>query len=419
MERTILSQKMLRQDRQDIFYCTVVTKEKTCILLSRRQSFIPVEGRTSTVDSAARYFIILYCLSDFKASPFLATQSVRRQSVIAYTASNLPLQILIHYEPFYASKAAIRLQLWDSSDDTECLKICLTSNRRDYCDAYYFSSREQTCLTMRLKKQYALPKQHGHQIITKFYDDETLNITLKDANEPYLKHPEYAIELEVSLHEFKEICIAQHWIATSMPNIRFNRETERTNNGQPEFCFLPQLNEMCLLEFYQPLCLSAEIVHNPILVELSKSESSSPDDFDDAASDYLQLNQTDLIVSATPISNISSEDESLERKRWQSVEMLNQAAVVVKYLHLRLELFGQSQYHPHHKHCHTMWFMKVHHDDARKEEEEGKRDIVVCYNEAKSGVDSFDNLVTLHICAGDGNIGGRWFCGSTFWIAKG
>ncbi|KRY01770.1 hypothetical protein T4E_1787 [Trichinella pseudospiralis] len=163
----------------------------------------------------------------------------------------------------------------------------------------------------------------------------------------------------------------------------------------------------------------AKIVHNPILVELSKSESSSLDDFDDAASDYLQLNQTDLIVSATPISNISSEDESLERKRWQSVEMLNQAAVVVKYLHLRLKLFGHSQYHPHHKHCHTMWFMKVHHDDARKEEEEGKRDIVVCYNEAKSGVDSFDNLVTLHICAGDGNIGGRWFCGSTFWIAKG
>ncbi|KRZ42407.1 hypothetical protein T4C_10115 [Trichinella pseudospiralis] len=312
-------------------------QEKTCILLSRRQSFIPVEGRTSTVDSAARYFIILYCLSDFKASPFLATQSVRRQSVIAYTASNLPLQILIHYEPFYASKAAIRLQLWDSSDDTECLKICLTSNRRDYCDAYYFSSIEQTCLTMRLKKQYALPKQHGHQIITKFYDDETLNITLKDANEPYLKHPEYAIELEVSLHEFKEICIAQHWIATSMPNIRFNRETERTNNGQPEFCFLPQLNEMCLLEFYQPLCLSGW--------------------------------ETGVVWSIT----IPSTPQTLSHN-------------------------------------------VVH---ERKEEEEGKRDIVVCYNEAKSGVDSFDNLVTLHICAGDGNIGGRWFCGSTFWIAKG
>ncbi|KRZ42404.1 hypothetical protein T4C_10115 [Trichinella pseudospiralis] len=398
-------------------------QEKTCILLSRRQSFIPVEGRTSTVDSAARYFIILYCLSDFKASPFLATQSVRRQSVIAYTASNLPLQILIHYEPFYASKAAIRLQLWDSSDDTECLKICLTSNRRDYCDAYYFSSIEQTCLTMRLKKQYALPKQHGHQIITKFYDDETLNITLKDANEPYLKHPEYAIELEVSLHEFKEICIAQHWIATSMPNIRFSkhyanisffnecinicrhlknsdeckgiayskkmktcmvavkgnendeillsndqhyltlsscikdRETERTNNGQPEFCFLPQLNEMCLLEFYQPLCLSGWEVIARIKNTLSGcgSEIFTP--------------KTGVVWSIT----IPSTPQTLSHN-------------------------------------------VVH---ERKEEEEGKRDIVVCYNEAKSGVDSFDNLVTLHICAGDGNIGGRWFCGSTFWIAKG
>ncbi|KAL1237773.1 Olfactory receptor [Trichinella pseudospiralis] len=297
-------------------------REKTCILLSRRHAFVSLGGSSATEDSEAQLFIILHCRNDFKELQFNATQSVRRQSAIAYTASNLHLQILIHHELFYASKAAIRLQLWDSSDDTECLKICLTSNRTDYCDAYYFSSREQTCLTMRLKKQYALPEQHGHQIITKFYDDETLNITLKDANEPYLKHPEYAIELEVSLHEFKEICIAQHWIATSMPNIRFSkhyanisffnecinicrhlknsdeckgiayskkmktcmvavkgnendeillsndqhyltlsscikdRETERTNNGQPEFCFLPQLNEMCLLEFYQLLCLS-------------------------------------------------------------------------------------------------------------------------------------------------------------------
>ncbi|KRY01769.1 hypothetical protein T4E_1787 [Trichinella pseudospiralis] len=198
-------------------------------------------------------------IKNFKASPFLATQSVRRQSVIAYTASNLPLQILIHYEPFYASKAAIRLQLWDSSDDTECLKICLTSNRRDYCDAYYFSSIEQTCLTMRLKKQYALPKQHGHQIITKFYDGG------------------------------------------------------------------------CGSEIFTP---KTEVVWS-------------------------------LTIPSTP---------------------------------------------------QTLSHNVVH---ERKEEEEGKRDIVVCYNEAKSGVDSFDNLVTLHICAGDGNIGGRWFCGSTFWIAKG
>ncbi|KRZ42403.1 hypothetical protein T4C_10115 [Trichinella pseudospiralis] len=302
-------------------------QEKTCILLSRRHAFVSLGGSSATEDSEAQLFIILHCRNDFKELQFNATQSVRRQSAIAYTASNLHLQILIHHELFYASKAAIRLQLWDSSDDTECLKICLTSNRTDYCDAYYFSSREQTCLTMRLKKQYALPEQH----------DETLNITLKDANEPYLKHPEYAIELEVSLHEFKEICIAQHWIATSMPNIRFNRETERTNNGQPEFCFLPQLNEMCLLEFYQPLCLSGW--------------------------------ETGVVWSIT----IPSTPQTLSHN-------------------------------------------VVH---ERKEEEEGKRDIVVCYNEAKSGVDSFDNLVTLHICAGDGNIGGRWFCGSTFWIAKG
>ncbi|KRY77254.1 Myb-binding protein 1A-like protein [Trichinella pseudospiralis] len=210
-------------------------QEKTCILLSRRHAFVSLGGSSATEDSEAQLFIILHCRNDFKELQFNATQSVRRQSAIAYTASNLHLQILIHHELFYASKAAIRLQLWDSSDDTECLKICLTSNRTDYCDAYYFSSREQTCLTMRLKKQYALPEQHGHQIITKFYDDETLNITLKDANEPYLNNDQHYLTLSSCIKD---------------------RETERTNNGQPEFCFLPQLNEMCLLEFYQPLCLS-------------------------------------------------------------------------------------------------------------------------------------------------------------------
>ncbi|KRZ68666.1 hypothetical protein T10_3221 [Trichinella papuae] len=55
----------------------------------------------------------------------------------------------------------------------------------------------------------------------------------------------------------------------------------------------------------------AEIVRNPILDELSESESSSPNDFDDAASDYL-LQEADLIASATPISDISSEDEYLQ-----------------------------------------------------------------------------------------------------------
>ncbi|KRZ14936.1 hypothetical protein T11_651 [Trichinella zimbabwensis] len=297
-------------------------QENTCILLARRQSFFPLQGSTATVSSAAQYFIILYCLSDFKRSQLHATQSVRRQSAIAYIASNKHLQIAIHHELFYASKAAIRLRLCDSADEKECLKICIASNTTDGCNAYYFSSREHTCLTMRLKKQYALPGRHNHRSITKFYDDETLNITFKDANEQYLKYTEHAIQMEVSLHEFKEICVAQHWISTLIPNIRFNkryanisffnecinicrhlknsdeckgiayskkmktcmvavegnendeillsndqhyltlsscikdRETERTNNEQLEFCFIPELDEICLVELYQPLFLS-------------------------------------------------------------------------------------------------------------------------------------------------------------------
>ncbi|KRZ68670.1 hypothetical protein T10_3561 [Trichinella papuae] len=198
-------------------------QENTCILLARRQSFFPLQGSTATVTSAAQYFIILYCLSDFKRSQFYATQSVRRQSAIAYTASNLHLQIAIHHELFYASKAAIRLRLCDSANEKECLKICIASNTTDGCNAYYFSSREHTCLTMRLKKQYSLPGRHGYRSITKFYDDESLNITYKDENEQYLKYAEHTIQMEVSLHEFKEICVAQHWISTLIPNIRFNK----------------------------------------------------------------------------------------------------------------------------------------------------------------------------------------------------
>ncbi|KRX24478.1 hypothetical protein T07_7415 [Trichinella nelsoni] len=237
MQHMILYQKMLRQGSQDIFYCIAVTKrleeittsslrrclaacdaptysscnsvlfsaqEKTCILLARPQAFLYLGGTSPTVDSAAQFFIIVYCRNDFKAGASYAMQGFGRQPVIAYTASNSHMQILINHELFYATKAAIRLQLWDSADEKECLKICIASITTDYCDAYYFSSRENTCLTMRLKKQYTLPERHGRRSITKFYDD---------------------------------------------------RETERANNTQHAFCFIPELDEICLLELYEPLGL--------------------------------------------------------------------------------------------------------------------------------------------------------------------
>ncbi|KRZ79707.1 hypothetical protein T10_3720 [Trichinella papuae] len=34
------------------------------------------------------------------------------------------------------------------------------------------------------------------------------------------------------------------------------RETKHANNEQPEFCVIPELIEICLLELYRPLCLS-------------------------------------------------------------------------------------------------------------------------------------------------------------------
>ncbi|KRX24479.1 hypothetical protein T07_7415 [Trichinella nelsoni] len=296
-------------------------QEKTCILLARPQAFLYLGGTSPTVDSAAQFFIIVYCRNDFKAGASYAMQGFGRQPVIAYTASNSHMQILINHELFYATKAAIRLQLWDSADEKECLKICIASITTDYCDAYYFSSRENTCLTMRLKKQYTLPERHGRRSITKFYDDVTLDVTLRDESEECMTYPDHFTEMEVSLHEFKEICVAQYWISTLIPNIIFSkhyanisffneciqicrhlksigeckgiayskkmetcmiavdgnrngevllsndqqyvtlssckkdRETERANNTQHAFCFIPELDEICLLELYEPLGL--------------------------------------------------------------------------------------------------------------------------------------------------------------------
>ncbi|KRY42023.1 hypothetical protein T01_7987, partial [Trichinella spiralis] len=199
-------------------------QEETCILLARPQEFRFLGGTTPTVDSAAQFFIMVYCRNDFTIGASYTMQGFGRQPVIAYASSNSHMQIHIHHEHFYGTKAAIRLQLWDSADEKECLKICTASISADYCDAYYFSSRENTCLTMRMRKQYTLPIRHGQLIITKFYDDETLDVTLRDESEEYITYPDHFTELEVSLHEFKEICVTQHWISTLIPNVAFSKQ---------------------------------------------------------------------------------------------------------------------------------------------------------------------------------------------------
>ncbi|KRY41963.1 hypothetical protein T01_5647, partial [Trichinella spiralis] len=297
-------------------------QEKTCILLKRRPGSFRLQGSSPTFEADAQYFIVLFRYDDFTRSEFYDIPSSGRPPVIAYAASHLDMQIAIHHEVFYASRTAVRLHLRDSADEKECLNICIASIITYGCDAYYFSSRENTCLTMRLKRRYASAIRRGYRSITKFYDDETLNITLRDPNETRLKYPDHFIELEVSLHEFKEICVTQHWISTLIPNIIFNkhyanisffnecihicrhlknseecngiayskqmktcmiavdgnkngeillsndqqyvtlssckkdRETERANNTRHVFCFIPELDEMCLLELYEPLSLS-------------------------------------------------------------------------------------------------------------------------------------------------------------------
>ncbi|KRX24538.1 hypothetical protein T07_14005, partial [Trichinella nelsoni] len=201
-------------------------QEETCILLARPQAFRFLGGTSATVETAAQYFINLFCGNDFQVRASYAMQGFGRQPVIAYADSNSQMQIHIHHELFYGTKAAIRIHLWDSADEKECLKICIASITTDYCDAYYFSSRENTCLTMRMKKQYTFPERHGHPIITKFYDDETLDVTFRDEREKYITYPDHFTEMEVSLHQFKEICVTKHWISTLIPNIAFSKQYE-------------------------------------------------------------------------------------------------------------------------------------------------------------------------------------------------
>ncbi|KRX62461.1 hypothetical protein T06_15712 [Trichinella sp. T6] len=180
-------------------------QEETCILLARPQPYLYLGGTSPTVDSVAQFFIFVYCHNDFTVETSYAMQGFGRQPVIAYAVSNSHMQVDIHHELFYGSKAAIRLGLLDSADETECLKKCIASIATGYCDAYYFSSKENTCLTMQLKKQYTLPERLGHRSVTKFYDD---------------------------------------------------RETERANNVQHVLGFIPELDETCLLELYERLDLS-------------------------------------------------------------------------------------------------------------------------------------------------------------------
>ncbi|KRY56753.1 hypothetical protein T03_7449, partial [Trichinella britovi] len=198
-------------------------QEETCILLARPQAFPYLGGTSPTVDSAAQFFIFVYCHNDFTVGASYAMQGFGRQPVIAYAVSNSHMQVNIHHELFYGSKAAIRLGLLDSADETECLKKCITSIATGYCDAYYFSSKENTCLTMQLKKEYTLPERLGHRSVTKFYDDETLDKAFKDESEEYIMFPDHFTEMEVSLHEFREICLTKHWISSLIPNIIFSK----------------------------------------------------------------------------------------------------------------------------------------------------------------------------------------------------
>ncbi|KAL1232174.1 hypothetical protein T4B_3116 [Trichinella pseudospiralis] len=97
----------------------------------------------------------------------------------------------------------------------------------------------------------------------------------------------------------------------------------------------------------------AEIVRNPILDELLESESNSSDDFDDAASDYLNQ-EADLIVFTA--STYLHQNYHL-RMNYQRESVGNPVLLSVKHLHLGMDEFDRPQYHSQHSHCLTMWFV--------------------------------------------------------------
>ncbi|KRZ45206.1 hypothetical protein T4C_5398 [Trichinella pseudospiralis] len=143
-----------------------------------------------------------------------------------YTSCNSVLisniKVSLYRAHFYATTAAIRLRLWDTANEFECLMICLDKFLADYCDGFYFSYEEKTCLTFRIREEYALPNsQHDRHIIRFAVDQMTIRIPrdLRLHSLMYSNH--LTVEMKVPLHEFKEVCTVEHSILTAIPRIKF------------------------------------------------------------------------------------------------------------------------------------------------------------------------------------------------------
>ncbi|KRY40761.1 hypothetical protein T01_11687 [Trichinella spiralis] len=143
-------------------------QEGTCLLLSRTRNLPLLGGIIPTLQTSAQFFIILRCYNDFN---FPYAYSIPKFGEIAPTLYSIfNLTVSLYPAHFYATKAANRIGLWETVDETNCIMICLDKLQADQCDGYYFSYAEKTCLTFRIRKKYALPNSPLNRRIIQFYD---------------------------------------------------------------------------------------------------------------------------------------------------------------------------------------------------------------------------------------------------------
>ncbi|XP_003369582.1 putative PAN domain protein [Trichinella spiralis] len=291
-------------------------QEGTCLLLSRDRNLPLLGGLIPTLQTSAQFFIILRCYNDFALPNAYTIPSFREIAPIVYSLFNL--SVSVYQAQFYATEAGIRLRLWETVDESQCLMICLAEFLADYCDGYYFSYGEKTCLTFSIRKKYALPNSPLNRHIIKFSDDGMLFRIVKDKRLISIQHSNH-ITTEA---KFKEICTVQHSLSTVIPwikvvqqyaNISFlhdcisicrfirncglcqgiayskeskvcliavlgnyddevylnegyhfltlnncskDRENERADNDPPELHMLPILDEVCYVELYKTSSLT-------------------------------------------------------------------------------------------------------------------------------------------------------------------
>ncbi|KAL1233469.1 GILT-like protein [Trichinella pseudospiralis] len=195
-------------------------QEGTCLLLFRSIRTQLFNGIAPTIQSSALFVAILACNDDFDPPFGNAIPNFRLIVPTAYSISNI--KVSLYRVHFYATTAAIRLRLWDTANEFECLMICLDKFLADYCDGFYFSYEEKTCLTFRIREEYALPNsQHDRHIIRFAVDQMTIRIPrdLRLHSLMYSNH--LTVEMKVPLHEFKEVCTVEHSILTAIPRIKF------------------------------------------------------------------------------------------------------------------------------------------------------------------------------------------------------